>query len=260
MHEILKRLPRSARVLDLGCASGSFDTGAYTFQTIRVDAEPQRAGVIQADAAALPFPAESFDAIVSNHSLEHFADLERCLGEIGRVLKPGGALFVAVPDASTFTDRLYRWLARGGGHLNAFTSAEDLARRVEWATGLECRGIRLLHTSLSFLNPRNRKTRAPRKLLLLANGWEPILMVLTYALRVADRWFGTRLSVYGWALYFGGCTVETAAWTNVCVRCGSGHPAAQLRPGLFLYRCPACGARNLYTRDKPYSTGSPLSL
>jgi len=249
MHEILKKLPASARVLDLGSGEGSFDARAYPFQTVRVDAEPKGAGAIQADAAALPF-ARCFRAVISNHSLEHFADLHGSLTEIGRVLEPGGALFIAVPDAATFTDRLYRWLARGGGHLNPFTSAPDLAALVAGATGLECRGIRLLHTSFSFMNARNRKTRAPRKLLLFANGWEPLLIALTYALHLSDRCFGTRLSVYGWALYFGACDPDLAVWTNVCVRCGSGHPAAQLHPGfLRLYRCPSCGAPNLFTPD-----------
>jgi SAM-dependent methyltransferase len=250
MHEILERLPASARVLDLGSGAGSFVAAAYPFRTVRVDVDPGPGGFIPADAAALPFADGCFDAVVSNHSLEHFADLEGALAEIGRVLRPGGALFIAVPDASTFTDRLYRWLARGGGHVNPFTSSSDLAARVTRATGLECRGVRVLHTSLAFLNPRNRKTRAPRKLLLLANGWEPLLVALVYALRISDRWFGTRLSVYGWALYFGACAPDPGEWTNVCVRCGSGHPAAVLRPGtLGLYACPLCAARNLFTPD-----------
>jgi SAM-dependent methyltransferase len=250
MHEILDRLPAAARVLDLGSGTGSFDASKYPFRTLRVDAEPKGTGSIQADAAALPFPAESFDAIVSNHSLEHFAALDRALTELSRVLKPGGAVFIAVPDASTFTDRLYRWLARGGGHLNRFTSAPELASHIERATGLRCGGIRLLHTSLAFLNPHNRKARAPRKLLLLAGGREPVLVALTYALRLCDSWFGTRLSVYGWAFYFGATPAETAAWSNVCVRCGAGHPAGQLHPDrLRFYACPACGARNLFTAD-----------
>jgi SAM-dependent methyltransferase len=250
MHEILERLPAGALVLDLGSGGGSFDAAAYRCRTVRVDAEPAAGLSSQADAAALPFPEACFEAIVSNHSLEHFAALEEVLAEMGRVLKPGGALYIAVPDASTFTDRLYRWLARGGGHLNAFTSAAELAARIERATRLEHRGTRVLYTSLSFLNPRNRKTRAPRKLWLLAGGREPVLVLLTYALRRLDGWFGTRASVYGWALYFGSTApAGGAAWRNVCVRCGAGHAAESLRPRFGLYRCPGCGARNLFTRD-----------
>lgn len=89
---------------------------------MRVDAEAAPRLSVLADAAALPFASASFDAVVANHSLEHFADLDGALGEIGRVLAPAGALYIAVPDATTFTDRLYRWLARGGGHVNRFSS------------------------------------------------------------------------------------------------------------------------------------------
>jgi SAM-dependent methyltransferase len=250
VHEILARVAANGRVLDLGSREGSFDRSAYPFHTVRADLD-RAAGVnVQADAAHLPFPAHCFDAVVSNHSLEHFADLDQALAEIGRVLTRPGALFIAVPDASTFTDRLYRWLAKGGGHVNPFTSAPALAGRIEQAVGVPCAGVRVLHTSLSFLNRHNRRAPAPRKLLLLADGREPFLIGLSFLLRIADRAFGTRLSVYGWALYFGCEPVEASAWTNVCVRCGSGHPARELRPGAArLYRCPSCGAKNLFTPD-----------
>ena len=237
-------------MLDLGSREGSFDRNVHPFRTVRVDLEHASGIDVQADAAHLPFASKCFDAVVSNHSLEHFADLDRALAEIGRVLARPGALFIAVPDASTFTDRLYRWLAKGGGHLNSFTSAPALAAHIERFVGIPCTGVRVLHTSLSFLNPHNRRAPAPRKLLLLAGGREPFLIALTFLLRSADRIFGTRLSVYGWALCFGCEPAEAGSWTNVCVRCGSGHPARELRPGAArLYRCPSCGARNLFTPD-----------
>ena len=263
MHEILRRLPPNARLLDLGSGSGSFPAGALPGLVVCVDAEtPQgtRAGCfVRADAAALPFRSRTFDAIISNHSLEHFVDLGAALAEVGRAIKPEGALYVAVPDASTVTDILYRWLARGGGHVNAFTSDHALAQRVESATGLRHCGTRPLYTSLSFMNGRNRKGRPPRKLLLFGNGREGVLVFLTTILRLCDRLVGTRLSLYGWALYFGELKspIDREAWTNVCVRCGSGHPSAGLlaagrveRRYLWLpfYNCPSCGAPNLFMR------------
>lgn len=256
MHEILNHLGPEARVLDLGSRGGSFDAAAYPFQTVRVDLEATRAAAfVQADAGALPFRDATFHAVISNHSLEHFRDLDAALREIGRVVERAGALFIAAPDARTFTDRLYRWLARGGGHVNLFRSAEDLASRIERATGLPHAGTRVLYTSLSFLNPRNRVARAPRKLVLLAGGREPVLVALNYVLRTVDRLFGMRWSVYGWALYFGrtGEPVCRAASINVCARCGAGHPAAVLAPQRwFVFRrwaCPACGAKNLFVEE-----------
>ena len=46
------------------------------------------------------FPNDAVDAIYCSHSLEHLkiADLEDTLDEWARVLKPGGALFLSVPD------------------------------------------------------------------------------------------------------------------------------------------------------------------
>jgi SAM-dependent methyltransferase len=47
-----------------------------------------------ADAHALPFNDADFDAVTCGLSLSHFADSDRALGEIVRVLRPGGR-FVA---------------------------------------------------------------------------------------------------------------------------------------------------------------------
>jgi ubiquinone/menaquinone biosynthesis C-methylase UbiE len=113
VHEVLASLGRGQRVLDIGSGAGSFDAPEGRFITIRADLDrpsAPAANFTQADAAHLPFPPNAFDAVISNHSLEHFDDLAGALAEIARVVKPDGALYVAVPDASTFRDRLYRWL------------------------------------------------------------------------------------------------------------------------------------------------------
>jgi len=56
--------------------------------------------VAVADAQWIPFPAEAFDFVAAFHSLEHVADPERALDEIGRVLRPGGWFYVGVPNRS----------------------------------------------------------------------------------------------------------------------------------------------------------------
>src|SRR5512140_3687934 len=124
MQEILRRLPAGARVLDLGCQYGSFPLQATQATVIRLDrdapASPPGALYVQADAARLPFASHSFHAVIANHSLEHFHQLGDVLRDLGRILDPGGALFVSVPDASTLTDKIYRWVGKGGGHVNPF--------------------------------------------------------------------------------------------------------------------------------------------
>jgi len=257
MHEILKPLPPTALVLDLGCATGSFPREATQATVVRFDRDrpghaPER--FVQGDAAALPFADNTFDAIVSNHSLEHLDHLDASLREIGRVMRPHGALFVSVPDAGTFTDKLYRWLARGGGHVNAFTSSDELAGTIERGTGLRHRATRTLCSSLSFLNRRNSPRPRPRRLLLLGAGYEWSLFLYVWASRRLDRWLRTRTGVYGWALYFGEVPgpIDTGTSVNVCIRCGSGIRSNLLAPffrGIPVYRCPTCGATNPFAED-----------
>lgn len=186
---------------------------------------------------ALPFRNGQFAAVISNHSLEHFEGLEQALDEIRRVIDPNGFLYIAVPDSSTVTDRIYRWMAQGGGQVNSFTSASVLVRRVSEKTGLPHAGTRVLCTSLSFLNRANITGRTQKKLWLFCGGSERPLRGLTYALRRLDRWFGSRLCIYA-----GACS-----WTNVCVRCGPGHPSRQLQKADMgkrrSFQCPQCGRK-----------------
>jgi hypothetical protein len=267
VNELLCTLPRGAAILDIGSGRGSFDTHDTSFTVVRTDLErqaPATPNFVQADAARLPFADCSFDLIVSNHSLEHFDDLAGALREIGRVVKPNGTLYVAVPDATTISDRLYRWLARGGGHVNPFSSAGNLASTIARATGLRHVATRTLCTSLACLNRRNRRGPAPRRLLLLGGGTETSLRLITYLMRLSDRFLRTRASVYGWVLYFGNvdAALDCTAWSNVCVRCGAGHPSVWLlqermvkrRLRIFpTYRCPQCRTLNLFTDDRGFA-------
>jgi len=50
------------------------------------------------DVRALPFRDDSFDAIYSMGTIEHFAETERAVEEMARVLKPGGRAIVGVPN------------------------------------------------------------------------------------------------------------------------------------------------------------------
>ena len=257
MHEILRNLPPHSRVLDLGSKNGSFDAERYALSIFRLDLEApdkRSQNFVTADAAHLPFAAETFACVVANHNLEHIVNLPEALTEIRRVLQPDGSVYVAVPDASTFSDRVYRWLAHGGGHVNAFVSSEATGAMIAEAIGLPLNAIRPLLSSFSFANRHNE--RWSRRIALLGWGDERFLAGLSYGTRVLDRALGTRWSHYGWAFYFGAIAepIPVEIWTNVCVRCGSATPASLLEfhsrallPNV--YRCPSCGAKNLFTRD-----------
>ncbi len=58
--------------------------------------EPLRASI--GDVEALPFAASSFDAIYSMGTIEHIDETTTAIGEIFRVLKPGGIAIIGVPN------------------------------------------------------------------------------------------------------------------------------------------------------------------
>jgi SAM-dependent methyltransferase len=266
MDEILRHLGAGARVLDLGSLTGSFRLDSCpSALVVRLDLEAPAPGsvdgFVQADAARLPFPDRSFDVVIANHSLEHIQHLHPALEEIGRVVRPDGSLYLAVPDASTFSDRLFRWVYRGGGHINPFRSAGALAADISQATGLKLAGGRALYSSFEYLNRYYFQPRTPWRLKLVGNGNRRSIIVLSYAARLFDRLFRTRASAYGWSLYFGniGEQIEAAPWSNVCVGCGAGHAAPWLmvnnrvRRHLLIFRsylCPCCGSWNFFTPDE----------
>jgi len=266
MHEILRNLRAGARVLDLGALTGSFPVDCCPWAlVIRLDLESPASGhpdgFVRADASCLPFPDHCFDAVIANHSLEHVRELHNTLKEIARVSRPDASLYVAVPDASTFSDRLFRWIYQAdSGHVNPFRSAAELADEITRATGLKLSALRELYSSFEYLNRYYFGPRTSWRLRLAGNGNRTFIVFLSYTMRLLDRIFHTRTSHYGWALYFGhvGEPVETEAWSNVCVGCGAAHSAPLLREIKLVrrrffffqyYLCPECGSMNLFTPD-----------
>jgi SAM-dependent methyltransferase len=208
MYEILDNLPAEAVVLDLCSGGGSFRHEEYAFTTVHVDLKFEHLSdghrAVQAQGEALPFLSSAFDAVILSHVLEHCEQPRRVLQEVGRILKKTGAAFIAVPDARTFSDRLYLKLFRNkGGHLTLFGSERRLVEDAQWFLGQPHVATRTINSSFSFLNRKNFGTRSKRREILLPPLPEFLVALLSSAVFRFDRLFGSRASVYGWALYFG---------------------------------------------------------
>ena len=137
-----------ARVLDLGCGAGhvSFAVAPHAQSVTAYDIAPQmlatvaaaarerglgNIGTEQGAAEALPFADAAFDWVVSRFSAHHWHDVPRALGEVRRVLKPGGrVLFVDVVSADhplLDTHLQAVEVLRDGSHIRNYRADEWLA-------------------------------------------------------------------------------------------------------------------------------------
>ena len=104
---------RRGRLLDIGCGPGHMgfavmDLGDFTADFCDINPQaveiarrrvPERGyegkvAVHPADVHDLPFPAETFDLIVSRGSMPFWSDQRRAFTELYRVLRPGGWAYV----------------------------------------------------------------------------------------------------------------------------------------------------------------------
>jgi SAM-dependent methyltransferase len=52
---------------------------------------------VPGDVRRIPFPSGTFDFVYAGGVVEHFLDADRAIGEMRRVLRPGGRLLITVP-------------------------------------------------------------------------------------------------------------------------------------------------------------------
>lgn len=118
LHETLQPRP-GRRILDAGCGKG---TAAVNLSRMRLPqvqlfgvdllvdrvvaassaarAHNIRAGFAASDICALPFPDATFDSVFCVAVLQHIGELPKAVGELARVIRPGGRVVAVEPDNS----------------------------------------------------------------------------------------------------------------------------------------------------------------
>ncbi len=112
--EVAAAAPTGAAVLDAGAGSGRLlvelararpdlelsgvdleaDMIARAEHNVRAAGQRDRIALKVGDVADLPYPDAAFDLVVSTLSMHHWAAVESAVGELARVLRPGGRLWI----------------------------------------------------------------------------------------------------------------------------------------------------------------------
>jgi SAM-dependent methyltransferase len=110
-------------ILDVGCGTGAFlntmDKAGWEITGLEPD-ERARGRALELYGLHLnnseklfSLPAGSFDAITLWHVLEHVHELHAYIQRLKELLKPGGKLFIAVPNYTCYEEKVYKeyWAA-----------------------------------------------------------------------------------------------------------------------------------------------------
>ncbi len=129
----------NGRLLNAGCGSRDVSPTLESFgarQIVNYDIASAIPGAIIGSLEHTPFDAGEFDTILCNAVLEHVGSARDVMGELTRVLKPGGHLVVAIPFLQPYHP--------APGDFRRYT--RDGMRRLGTENGLEVVAIYSTHT------------------------------------------------------------------------------------------------------------------
>jgi SAM-dependent methyltransferase len=159
------RITGGTTVIDVGCGAGrhsfeayrrgadvvAFDQDAAELNNVDTILAAMRdageapasakAETVKGDALDLPYPDGTFDCVIASEILEHVPEDDRVIGELIRVLKPGGSLAITVPR---WLPEWVCWLlsreyhSNEGGHVRIYRASALRAKFL-------ARGLRFTH-------------------------------------------------------------------------------------------------------------------
>ena len=110
-HFFKKNIESNARILNIGVATGhsteilmkygDVTSLEYDKDCCQFTEEALEIKIINGSITNLPFPDNSFDAVCAFDVIEHVEDDKLAVGEVARVCKPGGKVFITVPAFMT---------------------------------------------------------------------------------------------------------------------------------------------------------------
>lgn len=146
------------KVLDWGCGYGysakylanrGIDVSLFDYSpligdnvTTTLTLFPELEATVSSDPVRLPYPDESFDAVLSLGTLEHVSDPQGSLAELRRILRPGGHLYVhKLPNPTSYVEYLAK---RKGMYYHGAREHDRLYTLAQARALLEGAGFRVL--------------------------------------------------------------------------------------------------------------------
>ena len=193
---------RGRLLLDVGCGEGT-KLGEFRdrgWKVVGIDfstavlkmasAGNPKIAFILADAHALPFEEKSFDVIRVDNVIEHIPETVLLLSKLRALLKPGGRLYVYVPNSDAWSVRLFSEAALNYWipfHIHFFGSGS--LRLAMARAGFS-------HISIKYHNPSNWLVDSAKQEFGLnvykKSKWDPLLRLLFMPLNLT-----TAFSRYG---------------------------------------------------------------
>jgi SAM-dependent methyltransferase len=257
LRELIEAAPAGARVLDAGCGPGSWpyalrpDLDITGFDVKFPPGPPvqgPRVRVFRGDLARLPLRSGTFDLTICHYVLEHVTELEPCCDELARLTAREGTLYLAVPRAASFDDRLYRFAGYFAKYaLLKLHKRIEHQQRFDWdgvverfaRRGLALTAFARVPAGFSWMNdPRTKRLQGP----------------FTDALAAFHRATGIDLGAdANFVMTFrrgaSGTPVERRV-THVCRDCGEHAVLTPPSPSPKSWACPWCGRPNPLGRPR----------